>query len=417
MEKTEFKAAVEISREWDGGKVAEEIVKKLKKKTPNPKFILLFTTIHYEKEFKKILSGIKNSFPNSPLVGGTVAGFITPEGCFTRGVTALAVEYPNMEVAIGIGHNTKRDPRKAVEEASKAIKRWIKKNKWKNKLIITIISGGIVPRFPGIGQANLIQSERLGNLATKMLEMGLLKNTGVGREDEINFYLSKIFKDFYRISLSSIDDNKLLKNFQFNNTNILTNSMIIVAILTDKKISGTSLIPAKKIGIKFIITDISNDKKIIKKLDNQPATEVLLSSLKTKIDNILPLDKFYRYSFYFPLGYEKNNTYIPVVIGGFLGKHIAVGHKINKKDIYILSLSCDLLKREINKVNPGDVDISIGVSCSVILETIGDNIFEIKKVIDKKIKKYLIVFSGGEGYYDKRVDRYMNESLNFIFIK
>jgi hypothetical protein len=106
MAETDFKASVEISRKWDGEEVAIEIVDKIKNKMSKPKFILLFTTIHYEKEFKKLLSGIKDAFPDSPLIGGTVAGFMTQEGCYTRGVTALAVDYPNMNVAVGIGHNT-----------------------------------------------------------------------------------------------------------------------------------------------------------------------------------------------------------------------------------------------------------------------------------------------------------------------
>ena len=59
----EFKAAVEISRKWDGNEVANEITQKFKSKALNPRFILLFTTIHYQSEFEKILSGIKNEYP------------------------------------------------------------------------------------------------------------------------------------------------------------------------------------------------------------------------------------------------------------------------------------------------------------------------------------------------------------------
>ena len=50
MAETDFKASVEISRKWDGKEVAIEIVDKIKNKMSKPKFILLFTTIHYEKE-------------------------------------------------------------------------------------------------------------------------------------------------------------------------------------------------------------------------------------------------------------------------------------------------------------------------------------------------------------------------------
>ena len=53
-DKPEFNAAVEVSRKWDGTEVAEEIISKIKNKSLQPRFILLFTTIHYEGEFEKI---------------------------------------------------------------------------------------------------------------------------------------------------------------------------------------------------------------------------------------------------------------------------------------------------------------------------------------------------------------------------
>ena len=121
MREEEFKICVEISREWDGDKVANELIEKIKKNISLPKFILLFTTIHYKKEFKKILGGIRSNFPDTPLIGGTVAGFMTNEGSYTRGVTVLAVDYSNIKVNIGIGHDTKKNPEKAALEFIKMI--------------------------------------------------------------------------------------------------------------------------------------------------------------------------------------------------------------------------------------------------------------------------------------------------------
>ena len=72
-------------------------------------------TIHYEKHggFEEFIAGVWDVLPKgTPLVGGTVAGFMNNYGCYTRGCTAIAVSYPNMDVAVGIGHNTKRNPKK-----------------------------------------------------------------------------------------------------------------------------------------------------------------------------------------------------------------------------------------------------------------------------------------------------------------
>ena len=100
-----------------------------------------------------IWKGIKSGFPDSPLAGGTVAGFITQEGCYTRGVAAFALDYPNMEVTIGIGHNTKRNPEKAADECVKMIKKYTKPSKWNNKFLLTLVSGTEIPQIPGVGRA------------------------------------------------------------------------------------------------------------------------------------------------------------------------------------------------------------------------------------------------------------------------
>ena len=92
----EFSAAVGLSREWDarkaGREVASDALAKLNGKKPD--VFILFSTIHYEKYggFKEFLAGIWEILPKgTPLVGGTVAGFINNQGCFTRGASALAI--------------------------------------------------------------------------------------------------------------------------------------------------------------------------------------------------------------------------------------------------------------------------------------------------------------------------------------
>ena len=80
--------------------------------TPIISFFLLFSTIHYEKYggFQEFLNGVWDVIPKeTPLVGGTVPGFINNYGCFSRGASALAVSYPYMDIAVGVGKNTKRN--------------------------------------------------------------------------------------------------------------------------------------------------------------------------------------------------------------------------------------------------------------------------------------------------------------------
>ena len=85
---SELKAGVGLSRKWDareaGREVAESALEKLDGE--KPKFFLLFSTIHYEKYggFQELLNGVWEVLPEgTPLIGGTVAGFMNNYGCFT----------------------------------------------------------------------------------------------------------------------------------------------------------------------------------------------------------------------------------------------------------------------------------------------------------------------------------------------
>ena len=124
---------------------------------------LLYSTIHYDDcgGFQELLDGVWEVLPDgTPLVGGTFGGFINQEGCYIKGVTAMAVSYPNMNVITGYGKNTKRSPKKAANHCVKMIKNGLK-NKHENKFMLSIISG---MRLPKSG-SSIIRSKILAYLS------------------------------------------------------------------------------------------------------------------------------------------------------------------------------------------------------------------------------------------------------------
>jgi len=415
MKKPEFKAAVEISREWEGDKVAKELVGKLKNKTPNPKFILLFTTIHYEKEFKKILSGIKNAFPDSPLIGGTIAGFITPEGCFTRGVTCLAIDYPNMEVSIGVGHNTKKDPQKASREFAEKVK-----NKSKNKLIFDIISGSVIPKFPRMGRMNVSFSKSKGALLSKLLSNAGKFGTGVGKEEEIIKYLIKEFSNSFIFGLSSMDDGKMIKNYQFVNEEVLSNSIVGLNIETDLNFNILFTHGLAETEKKFKITKISEDGRIVKELDGKPAVDRFMEAMGWSKEWIGNLDKFYRTTFFYPFGFKKDKTICPCNIGGFLGADIPLGYSVEGKELLVLSASGNSLieaAKKITKVALTNKKLNIFVNCGATLEALGDKVFKIREVLMKKFKSFIVIYGSGENFYNPPKEGFhLNESIVLLQI-
>ncbi|MEM2918270.1 MAG: hypothetical protein QXY62_02075, partial [Candidatus Altiarchaeota archaeon] len=191
----DFKAGVGSSEKWDareaGREVAENTLEKLDGKKPN--FFLLFSTIHYEKYggFKEFLNGVWEVLPEgTPLIGGTVAGFITPEDCFVHGAAGLAVSYPNMDVAVGVGYNTKRNPTKAGKECGKQLTKRLQTSPYPNGIVYHLISASTIYNIPGMKRVlrfnNSLINRVFSLVAAYVADFSVfLFQRGLGNEDKI----------------------------------------------------------------------------------------------------------------------------------------------------------------------------------------------------------------------------------------
>jgi len=159
-----------------------------------------------EMALEEFLNGVWDVLPEkTPLVGGTVSGFMNPDGCFTHGAAAFAISNPNIEVVLGIGKNTKRNPKKAVDDVIEKIGN---KPKFENNVIIEVLPTAVIPRLPGVGQKNVVLSKKMGDAMIKLLPSMTRLNYGFDRADEIIEFLSAEFKDRVIIGGCTMDDNK-----------------------------------------------------------------------------------------------------------------------------------------------------------------------------------------------------------------
>jgi len=100
-----------LSRQWDAAKPEEKspvkTLDQLGGKNPiSSSYSPLSTTKN--TRFQEFLDGVWTYCPgHASNRWHAVMGFITSHGCFTRGATAIAFSYPRMDVAVGIGKNTK----------------------------------------------------------------------------------------------------------------------------------------------------------------------------------------------------------------------------------------------------------------------------------------------------------------------
>jgi len=414
----EFKAAVEISRKWDGTGVANELSEKIKNKLSSQNFILLFTTIHYEKEFDKILTGLKNEFPDSPLIGGTVAGFMSQDGCYTRGVLALAIDCPNMEIAIGIGHNTKKDPTKAVKDCTDMLKNATNEFKFPEKFLFVLTSGTRVPSLLGGEVKRVYKSGIASSMILKLLKTSLqVSQKGVGREEKVLEDISRQMPDYKIIGGSSIDDNNMEKNFQFFNNEIFTNSVVCLSINTDVDILLDSQVAVEKTDIYFN-AQLGEEKYLINKIDDKPATETFFNYLSWP-DTLMD-ERLHRRTFFYPILFEKNGEIFPEVIGGLIGNTIVCGFDIESNHLCIGQSSRKILLNAIkqgleNTVKHKSPKLGFIIYCSALLETIGIDFFQVQRIIQKAYgdAPFLLIATGGEDLQiPDKIVKHSNETIN-----
>lgn len=400
-----------MSRKWDareaGREVAREVIQKLKRP---PSFFLLFSTIHYEKHggFEEFLAGVWDVLPEgTPLVGGTVAGFINSQGCYTRGATATAFSYPNMDVAVGIGKNAKRNPKKAAISCAEMIRRGLKESKYPNKFVFSLISSSIVFNLPIVGSKKVVRSHIFSKIVLKMLPlMNRLLQIGVGKEDEVFSKMRDELPDFSGVFGSSMDDMSFLRNYQFFDNRIYKNSIVTIGISSFNNTYVDSFTGMEETDIKLKITKKSPDCRVINCINDRIASDEFIEIMGCGKDYLTD-ERIYDVAPYFPIGYNKDGKVVAQVVGYYLGNSLMTPYKNNYDELSLLSVSG---KKLLNAVKEAFVEtkyeqkkFALMVSCATILYTLGNKVYETQKAILEEMndKPFLLLFTGGEGSFDR----------------
>lgn len=420
---SDFDAAVGISRKWDareaGREVAENTIRQLKNP---PDFFLLFSTIHYEKNggFQELLNGVWDVLPKgTPLVGGTVAGFINNYGCYTRGATALAVSSADMDIALGLGKNTKRNPKKAAKQCYEIIKKELKNSKYKNKFLLNLVSGPEVPSIPGLGRKKIVKSGFISKFATQAFGISqALFQKGLGREDEIFEEIVKGLPDYRMILGATTDDERGLGNYQFFGNKVLTNVVIALGISTDTVLDVCTTHGMKNTGINFEITKLSRNKHIIHEINKKSAVKELLRLLDWP-ENFLNDKTMYKTILYYPISLKRHNREVPIVMPFILKNSIMIPCMIDKGASSILTMSgnnlVNAMTENLNYFSRIKPEFGIGSFCITILETLGFNLNTIRNDMLHYFgdKPFIMFACAGEGTYSQtKKITYANMSFN-----
>ncbi|MBN2600293.1 MAG: hypothetical protein JXA75_07110 [Candidatus Thermoplasmatota archaeon] len=421
----EIESAVGMSRKWDartaGREVAETAIQKLSRP---PDFFLLFSTIHYESHggFQELLNGVYDVIPeNTPLVGGTVTGFLNNYGCFAHGVTSMAISSTDMDIAIGLGMNTKRNPKKAARQCATMIKKGLNNSSYENKFLLNLISAGELPDMPLFRGKKIIRP----GLSTKAILRFFgfsqyVLQKGSGRDDEVMEEITRQLPDYHMLGGGTLDGRATLRNFQFFNKKILRNSVVSLGIRTRYNVDVQTTHNMKKTGIHFKITKTSKDGRIIHEINGKPAASEFIRLLGWPKD-FLNEETWFKTNFYFPLGFhikKDSSEFGPRVIGPILGESLTTTIRSKDPDASILTIDGRSLLETIDhnlSTFPNVPAFGLISSCTTRLETMGDKIYQAQNRIQKYFDKqpFIVFYVGGESTYSPEKGlNYVNMSFN-----
>lgn len=423
---TRLEVNVGMSEKWDAHEAGREVAKSTigKLKTP-PDFFILFSTIHYKKHggFEELLNGIYAILPhNTPLIGGTVTGFMNNFGCYAQGCTALAVSSKEMDIAIGYGKNTKRSPKKAARQCVKTIHKGLKDSKYENKFLLNLISSGEIPDIQGMGRKKVIRSG-IAPIMNRLLGFSqYVLQKGAARDDEVVEEMIKHLPDYYMLGGGTYDDGSGLENYQFFNNKVLKTSVVSLGIKTNYNLDVLTTHNMKKSNVNFKITKLSKDERSIREINGKPAASELLRLMNWPED-FLNDNTWYDIAYHFPLGFRIDNSsdeFAPRVIAVILGETLIT--TIRSKDTEGSVLTIDgrnLIKTIDDNLKSYHNVPSFGLisSCTTRLITMGDKIYQAREhILDHfKDKPFIVFYVGGESTYSpKNGLNFVNMSFNSV---
>jgi hypothetical protein len=416
-----FKVAVITSTKKDAYAAGKEVaVKTLEKLGCNPDLFLLFATEHYADNggFGEFLKGIWEELPdNTPLAGGSVLSFLTNQGCYAQGAVGLAINYPNMNVTIGYGKNTKRNYKKAAKNCLKMIKPNIK-NSYKNKILISFISSTKPAKIPSVKDNNFIGSKLLAKISLSMVS--LMEKTvqkGFGREHDILEEIVKTMPDFSLIHASMVGNAPYTRNFQFFKKKVFKDSALLLALESDIPFNMRFETGAQKTDKIFKITKLSRNKKVVKAINNKPAfpelKRIMGWSEKT-IEDVKWTDRAVRY----PMVYEKNGKLILRPWLTVLGDYLGTTAKIEKNELFIENMTPEKILMATDGVLTGNNPIfGFFSACLSQRDYLGIKVFQVQEKLKQYFqeKPFLLLYVGGEGMYKPDEGLYyLTESLTSV---
>jgi len=406
-----FTVAVAKTREWNGRKAGQELGLKLTSHLPRePTFVIVYATIQYEKYggFQEFLQGLHEYIPKgTPLIGGTVAAFMTHEGVFSRGAAAVAVYSNEMDVAAGCGLNTRRNPILAGRECISQMKQKISESVYPNGFLFVYYSSAVVPSYPFIGRKAVITSKILGFLSKALYDFSLkFLQKGVDRSDEFLPLFADEFHDYQILAGGCTDDVKQTRNYVFFGNRVLENAVVGLALKTSLSGGVAATSGFKPTGKEFQLTKLGQDRRIIFEIGGEPAKKAFLKILgwpEAYLD-----DRVFSRLFWYPVSFQSRfgrNTM--QVFGLFVEDSIIMPYRVEGDKLQLLTATgkslLEAASENLNYFHDKKPLLGIISECGLRAITLGSRLHDQRETVSEIFggTPFVSAFFAGEAIYSQ----------------
>lgn len=386
-----IKVGVGVSDNLSGAKAVSEAILKSTSAFENvlPKILIIFVSINYEEELKKILLEAKKLLPKTKIVGGTGAAIIASEGVYPRGVGVMAIG-GDLDVGVGLGKNSRTLPELAGETSMKQALKDLGKSKYKNRFAFAFVSGMKFPNIPGMKSMMKlgITKNLFSNICGVMAKMG----TGPARYEEGLEGINRASKGEIPIfGAGAFDDFKGQRNYQFSGAEFYTDSIVTLIVSSDKKFNIEFKHGLKPSGKKMNIT--SAEGSLAFEINGKPAWQGFkeVYNIPDELENQWKANPVAMTTGEVPAEKDNKGNYWIVAPLCVVGDAILFAKNVEEKTLYlckgtgkeILSAADDVSK-DISK--RGKLDFALVFSPVPRVMTMMENIDVERQYLNKNLK-------------------------------
>ena len=408
---------VGVSQREDLIEAVVEAAKEAKERVEEPKLLIVFFTFNYPAEkYQEALKKIKGIFPKeTSLVGGSCSGFFAKDRAFdawstqgkVRGVGILALDSEYLNVGIGIGEGTDKNPkeagRKAILEAldsleynpSVAYLAMMKKGV-KDVIKIRPVNGFLLA--PGLTlKHNFIDQAILEGIASVAKRAIRLAGGGT--------------------SYGFAQTGRFSNSYQFLNENVYEESVICCLFGSDLEIGYGTATGFKALGPGVFVTKCGDG--LIQEFNGRPAAEVLGEMLEkyAEIDKEEffknPLAAMAQKGVALGLPEATGDFYWPQVpmqviekkyLLSCMSSRVGMGYslvKVDKKDCQMATVEAAKMLGE--DAGAQNFDLVLFFSCAlrgfILGEDYSKEIEKIKEVMGEKTEVFGLASVGEQAFY------------------